>query len=624
MDRSTFHQARQGRLWELLAVGFCIAFGLAHLLNVFTSGDGLWYWYAVLFQRGQHLYADLHLNQQPLFILLTDYSLHLFGSSWIGFHVFPAIQIVLYSLGLMLVARFAPWKGRDRAVLILAAFGMTMTIGYYRFDDYHVTTQILQVYSIWLLLLLDRDAIPRRAMWFAVALGVLAGLSLGNRLNDGAALFGASAIALLGISVRSRVLPVLAFAGVALATSAGLVLLTGDSFHTWFFYTVIVAASIKGGSGHIWIYPFVLPFRTIWGFLKSPHSFLPAVYPVCITVCWLALPRIWRRLGGWRRLAWTVAATVLLVFTLVHYLTGVLDGNVVYTVANLGVPLAYAFFVILAFRFVKALRHREGEEHWHGRELVLLVPALQLCLAAVTAGIGVTETTPGMALTLLLLPIVTPKPLTGVARKGVILMMALIAFAAFPFKYLHPFVWHNFFTDTMFVNRDWYTHPVYGTMFVDERQLNMMDPVCKKIRKNPGTGLLAVPYPHANYFCNVTPWHGYVQTWYDTTSKATINGLMDELKRNPPTWIFYERNLATIQAHEIVYNGGQGIPHRKLDELIASRLSSSQWSVQQQKCFGGADWILIRTTPFQPGETPDLPVLMSDRLNFCERTMVPQ
>ena len=44
----------------------------------------------------------------------------------------------------MLVARFAPWTDAGRAWLILAAFGVTFTIFYYRFDDFHVTTQILQ------------------------------------------------------------------------------------------------------------------------------------------------------------------------------------------------------------------------------------------------------------------------------------------------------------------------------------------------------------------------------------------------------------------------------------------------------------------------------------------------
>ena len=57
----------------------------------FTSGDGLWYWYAVLFDKGQRLYADLHLNLQPLFIVATWASLHIFGHSWLAFRVFPAL-----------------------------------------------------------------------------------------------------------------------------------------------------------------------------------------------------------------------------------------------------------------------------------------------------------------------------------------------------------------------------------------------------------------------------------------------------------------------------------------------------------------------------------------------------
>ncbi len=619
MDRGTFYQVRQGKLWQLVAVGFCIVFGLSHLLNVFTSGDGLWYWYAVLFQRGQHLYSDLHLNQQPLFILLTDYSLHLFGSSWIGFRVFPAIQIVLYSVGLMLVARFAPWKDRDRAILVLAAFGMTMTIGYYRFDDYHVTTQILQVYSIWLLLLLARNATPRRALYFAAPLGVLAGLSLGNRLNDGAALFGASAIAIFGISRHQRLRHTLLLVLVALATFGVIVLATGDDVRTWFFYTFVLAAKIKGSSGHLWLYPLALPFRYSLGFFRNPHSLSPALYSLGIVVSALVLPRLQRGITGGKRLLLMALTSLVLIAATYEYVKTLYFGTLIQTIANLGVPVTYALLVVLA---VRVLRRPKTKDEWRGTELVLLVPALQLVLAAVTAGHGPVETTPALALTWLLLPISMPFAVTGIARQGLILLTALLALSVFPYKYLFPFEFHTFVADTFFLNRKWIDHPAYGKMYVDQRHFKLISSMCEAIHQDPGEGLLSIPYPHANYFCGIAPWHGYVQTWYDTTSKQTIDHLVEELEDHPPAWIFYQRSVTSLQAHEIVYSGGQAIPHRKLDRFILDRIGSASWSIAQQHCFDSADWLLIRTTPPPNGKTPDSPILMNNEFNLCSYTEV--
>ena len=40
--------------------------------------------------------------------------------------------------------------------------------------------------------------------------------------------------------------------------------------------------------------------------------------------------------------------------------------------------------------------------------------------------------------------------------------------------------------------------------------------------------------------------------------------------------------------------------HRALDALIVSRIESLQWTVTRQQCFGGADWMLIRTSSHTP------------------------
>ncbi len=618
MTLHNLQSTRPGKLWQTLAMVFCVAFGLAHLLNVFTAGDGLWYWYAVLFDRGQLLYADLHLNLQPFFIVATRLALHVFGHSWLGFRVFPLLQVVLYTVGLALVAGYAKWSDGRRALLILAAFGVTLTIFYYRFDDFHVTTQILQVYSLWLLLRLHRHPRGRRVVGYAAMLGVLAGISVANRLNDGVALFAAAALALAGIAVQRRWAALAVLHLAAAAAFASVVLSTGDTFAAWYRYTVVEAAKIKGGSGHILLYPAMLPVRILEEFGREPHRLLLAFYPVLMAACGAAMLWIVRRFKGGRRVALLAGVAALLLLALPHYWKTVRQGLSNPTLAELGVPLAYALFILLGLRVFRAAR--TPEQPWNSLSLLLLVPLFQMFLAAMTGGTGIVETTPAMALTLLLMPVLFPSRLRGVVQDGLVILLGLTSFSAYFDKAVLPFHWHHFYSDTMFQNRQWYHHPVYGPMYVDTRQLRFILPVCAAVSAEPGTGLLALPYPHANYFCNVPPWHGYVQTWYDTSSRDTINQLVRELSTSPPTWVFYERSLLTMSAHELVYTNGQPLPHRALDALIVSRLQTRQWTAVQQKCFGGADWMLIRTTPPQAADHPTLPVQMGNQLSMCDYT----
>ncbi len=614
MNRDTL-QARTGRAWQVTAAVFCTGFGLCHLLNVFTAGDGLWYWYAVLFDRGQRLYADLHLNLQPFFIVMTRAALHVFGHSWLGFRVFPLLQVALYVAGLFGAAQFVGWSDRKRALLLLASFGVTLTIPYYRFDDFHVTTQILQVYSIWLLLLVHKSRDVRRSTWCALGLGVLAGISIANRLNDGAALFAATAVALPGLASQRRWRLLAVFAGAAAAAFSGVVELTGDRFSDWYRYTVVDAARIKGGSGHILLYPITLPVRVTLELAREPHKLLLVCYPLLLAACGAAMLWTIRRFRGPRRLVLLTVLGAIALVALEHYWKSVYQGVANLTLAKLGVPLLYLLFGLVVVRAGVAVFKRNAE--WNRLPLLLAVPFFQLSLAAVTAGSGVVESTPALALTLFLLPLVTGR-IRGVVQDGFLTLLAVLSFAAYSDKFLFPFHWHHFYADQMFQNRSWYEDPVYGPMYVDNVHLQFIQPVCAAIKQEPGTGLFSAPYPHANYFCNIAPWHGYVQTWYDTSSRDTIDLVVHELSTAPPTWVMYQRSVETLYAHELVYTGGQSLPHRALDQLVMSRVAAGQWTVKQQRCFGGADWLLLRTTPPRLGEPTGFPVLQTNTVNLCD------
>ena len=111
-----------------------------------------------------------------------------------------------------------------------------------------------------------------------------------------------------------------------------------------------------------------------------------------------------------------------------------------------------------------------------------------------------------------------------------------------------------------------------------------------------------MPNPYANYFCDIPPWHGYIQTFFDTSSKETIETLMHELQESPPQWILYERQLDSLAVHEEILNKGQPLPHRYLDQLIMQKIDSADWQTVYTSSYGdrlgnSETWYLLRTGP---------------------------
>jgi hypothetical protein len=75
---------------------------------------------------------------------------------------------------------------------------------------------------------------------------------------------------------------------------------------------------------------------------------------------------------------------------------------------------------------------------------------------------------------------------------------------------------------------------------------------------------------------------------------------MDELKTSPPKWILYQRQLYTLGLHETIFNRGQPLAHRQLDEFIEQKLADGSWQAVYTSDFGNRPpwdnhWILIRT-----------------------------
>lgn len=612
-------KSRSNRLPARLFALLCIVFGLMHIVNLHPIGDGLWFWYARLLREGHRLYHDLYFNQQPFFVLVTLATQSIFGLSWLAGKIPAVLELLLYVAGLYWLSLYAPVRAWTRGLLISAAFLLTMAMSYARFDDYHYPSYIAVVFSALLLLRYYRRETVGGEWWTAALLAVLGAISLGNRLNDGAALVAAQFLILPFFLRRRRVAATALYCVVVLVTLLSIVLITGDNLGDWARESIFKAAAIKGGSGTVLIAPFLYPFHQIAVFLTDRYQAIVLVLTVVLLSLLAYALRARDKAHTWRtRRALYGAALFVVLFAAASPWLRYNELSLI--VGNLFMLIGVVVVVVLLARTVRQLLHA-GVSGVNPLPLLLLLPFLQAASAAMTSAKSNPDVDPAVGMMLVLLPITVPVASVGLSEAVLASAAFVLTIYGFPMKYSNPYQWHHYYSVPMFTEREWYRHPLYGPMYLEHDQLQLMTAMCARIQssdKKPE--LLSMPFPYPNYFCGVEPWHGHVQTWYDTASRATVEKLTADLERDPPEWIAYERGLDTMGIHEHAFLHDTKLPHRQIDALIVNRVLSGAWTLTLQRCYGGADWMLVHTRPARPGEASDTLIPSNDYVNLCDRT----
>ncbi len=633
----------RSHLFQTIAFVFCVLFGLALIANTEAANDGVWFWYSVFFNNGKRLYADMHLPLQPLYVLETSAFMAVLGKGWLVTRIPAVLHLVAYCLGLLLLVRKSNLSDARGAILLACSFFVSINYGAFVFGDYHVLTDCFVVYSLIALLALRTSAGAGRVLGLAAILGVLCGLAVTTRVNDGAALVAGVVLAIVCLVPLKKVLSLVAFCLATVCTVVFIVYLTGDSLRDYAMNTVIKAAGIKGGGGtSILLQPLLLPLNT-GGWL---------IHCVPIQMCFYALVGVLILTSAFlplrRKLGWWQVGLAVLGITLVGFLadrTGLFwENRLTAAVAGVVVLLAYGLGLVVAVRFILWLLGSKRAQQWDRREVLLLIPLGQMASGAMsTGGTHYSLVLEPVGLFILLVAIYPPARIKAVSWsrvkapfrealkasasrvnipssrvqalwlhfKAPAAGAILVGFAILTIlctvdnRFSAPYRWHTYREKPMFEDRTWYRHPTYGPMIISRDLLRMIQQVCRQVRDSgPDSELLSLPLPGGNYFCSVPPWHGYVQTFFDTTSKETIQRLMGELQQSPPEWILYQRQLTTLRLHEMTYNNGSPLAQRHLDELIEEKIGEGAWRVtytsgreiiNQWGAPWDNEWILIKT-----------------------------
>jgi hypothetical protein len=598
-----FHEAvnRNARYQNLVLI-CCVLFGVAMIANTQSPADGGWFWCAAYLRSGKRLYSDMHLALQPLFVLETAQFIALLGKGWLVSKIPALLHLVAYCFGLLLLARHSSLPDRQKALILGCAFFISVAFEAYRFDDYHVLADCFLVYSIVLLLMLQKSVKAALGLVLVVGLGILAGLSLTTRLNDGAALVVGVAISIFCLAPSRRLVSIALFGLVSILTIALIVHLTGDSSHDYAMYSIFKAAGSKGGASNVLLYPLQLPWNALRS-LSAPWYVALNLYGFGVAAVCLFLFHSPFMTGQHRRLMRVVLLMLLVLLPLrIHHLyRGLFLGDFTIALSAIGIPVAYILGVLVFVRFIR--RQFLPQVEWNRREILILIPLGQLASASMSSGghhVGLYQP---LAAMMLILPFASPIHVRKESTRSFLLVLVtLMACSCAVYKIRVPYFWHSYREKPMFVGRQWYHHPVYGPMIIDIEQLNLFDRICDQVGTDSQVELLSLPFSYANYFCVVAPWHGYVQTFFDTSSKETVFGLMQELQQAPPKWVLYQRQLDNLELHENTYNQGKPLPHRYLDQMIEQKIDSGKWetaftSTYEERPGWMNEWILIRTRP---------------------------
>jgi hypothetical protein len=279
-------------------------------------------------------------------------------------------------------------------------------------------------------------------------------------------------------------------------------------------------------------------------------------------------------------------------------------GDFILSLSAVGVLACYGLGILVVVRFFRSQIQPGTGSQWNPSEILLLIPLGQLASSSMSSGGQHRGLYEPLAVMILLLPFASPIQIKKNSTRSALLALAtLVIFFGATRKALVPFAWHSYQDRPMFIGRQLYRHPVYGPMIIDTQQLNFILQVCNRIGMNDSQSeLLSLPLPYANYFCSTPPWHGYVQTFFDTSSKETIFKLISELQNSPPKWILYQRQLHNLALHEQIFNNGMPLPHRDLDQAIEQKISAGAWQTVYTSSYGNRpewdnQWLLISTRP---------------------------
>ena len=554
------------------------------LLFVSSPADGTWQLYAAEMLRGKGLYSDLNLNLQPVFPLFVMVSTLVSGGSFFVEKLTYLPTLLAYVTFIYKLCGLAQANRLQTSILTVAVFFTATHFTGYRFDDYHALVHVGVMASAYFSARYLMGEVP--FIRFVALQSLLTILVLLTKPNEGLVLLGSVPLVVLSRERGLRTLLLAAALSLAIAAVIFVLIIAaiGETPAAWLDRTILDAPSAKGG-GALLGYPLQL-YQKAAGFLV-PNLLVAVLATASVLLfSWSLYSR--RNNAVWLILAFGFATVIL----------GLLYGP------DLLIPLVplslFAATAIGSFVLFRTIRFQTGKTVASPDLLPLFhYPWLLYLTGSLSSGGNFFGLFFPIALVLLLIPAIRVRgqPLFQqyrAAAPGFYAFCFVIGLQALGYRYLQPYAWLSYSAEPAFSNHRLVTDDRHGPHIISRRLLSLVEPVCAQVGAEDS--LLSLPYSFANHYCGRQPWHGFVQTFYDTSTRPTIERLQGELRDAPPDYIFYQRQPIYLREHEVFFHRGERLPHRDLDEMIMGNIERGRWEVvYRSELYQPSTWLLIRT-----------------------------
>lgn len=575
---------------DLIVSVLCFLYGTMLLVFVVSPGDGGWILYGKEMISGMKIYSDLQLNQQPLFPVLsaivasiTDVILYQ--------HLLYLPILLLFCFSIYRLCAVVGTNVYFRSLLILCVFFFSIRFEAYRFDDYHVLAHSLVLLSA---------AISFEAIYnnryvfnkFCIGQGLICVATMLVRINEGCVVLLGATCTLLFLSkdFRSGIRGILFFGTAILSFFAVIMLLIGESPLVWFDYTFARAAGNKGGVSLIG-YPFRLTINSATT-IRDVVSSLPAHL---VLLSFLYLGAVYSIAVLTKKFSFLKCLLLAIFLCCVEYYLI----KVKFSFGLLIVPLVVIGLLLIGNYVVMGLVF--NRERISYKVIPVLAYSCSLFFMGALSSAGrYQDLTFPTAFSLATFPLLFNSIGFKINKSKLILsvfstILLILVGESLYLRTKVPYAWHSYNVPPLFSSEYNVETDRSGVDFILSKQVSeLIFPVCKIV--SPGDTLLSLPFSFANYFCGIPVWHGYVQSFFDTSGPDLINRMLADLTDNPPNFIFYQRQISNMETHELLFNNGKPLAHRKIDKYIMEKVNSHEWeAVFTSKAFFPSEWLLIKT-----------------------------
>lgn len=582
---------QQNFLLPYLAMGFCWLLGFLLLLHVTVPNDGGWFLYAQAILKGERLYTDMQTNLQPLFPLLSIIPIYFFDN--------PILQKIPYSFIFFgyVYAIFALSKNiwgnnLEKSLFVLVVTLLPLHFIAFRMDDYHVLWQLCTLYSI----LFSSNFLEKKITLYKYTIiqSILSTLAILTHITSGMtivlSIFG---VALYKEGFTSRLVKCI-FLGMSIFCVIFLLVLLclNESPIMWFQKTILIASQAKGNQSLLTKPIYLFKSARDLGFPSTPKEvtyFLFFIFLIFFTKkheLHLSIPK---------KFFFSLFIAYIFYITLKE----IISNDFIYSLTVLSILITFCFLGYFILKMI-ALNNKEV---WKPNKILITYPVFSFCFSSLSSGGSIWGLYFPAALSLITLNILRNHDnkylfefIPSVFRTSYQIILIIIFSQCLIEKVQIPYQWHSYTTSPLCYNIKVTTLENKGKTILENEMYDFLKPICEIT--NNSESLLSLPYSAANYYCEVPIYKNYIQTFFDTSTKETIQRLIDDLKKSPPLYILYQRQLSNLEYHERQYNNGKPLPHRELDSFIWNQLIIGNWQVvYMPRQYKGSVWYLIKTKP---------------------------